>query len=446
VFVSNYALRDWNTCTMLVDIHMCESLRETADGVKIGRKGTQSQTKIDADWRAFSEPGETQKVAEVFFRNFLKSPNDLLPLLYITTMSMESTVLDTLSSFTTAAEAATEALPNVEALLPPPNGISLLDAKNEIFLSYLQALALRNLNVIRSLKEGSSAGDAQKLSIGITSKLIEHRVYLERGVRPLEQKIKYEADKAIKAADDEERAAAQKGKRPDVSNGISNSEGEPVNRADDGSDVASSEDENSEQVEQRSFQPNQARMRKSSNPSSEQLLKGKSREDGVYRPPRISATAMPTTEQRERKERRPGRSATLDEYVNTELSNAPLSVPSIGSTIAQGGRKTKDARQMAKEQERRDYEETHLMRLPKESKKELAKQKAKDRRGGFGGEEWRGLGDAVDRVGDLTKRKSKEGALEKSRKRRAVEDGPRSDGIGNAFDVKKRRVMKKMKR
>ena len=55
--------------------------------------------------------------------------------------------------------------------------------------------------------------------------------------------------------------------------------------------------------------------------------------EGVYRPPRISATSMPTTETKERKERRPGRSATLDEYVSTELSQAPLAVPSIGSTI-----------------------------------------------------------------------------------------------------------------
>ena len=42
--------------------------------------------------------------------------------------------------------------------------------------------------------------------------------------------------------------------------------------------------------------------------------------------------------------------------------------------------------------------------------------------GGFGGEEWRGLGDSLDRIGDLTKRKGEDSALDKSRKRRAVED------------------------
>ena len=176
------------------------------------------------------------------------------------------------------------------------------------------------------------------------------------------------------------------------------------------------------------------------------IQKPKSHEEGVYRPPRISATSMPTTESREQKERRPGRSATIDEYVNTELSNAPLAQPSIGSTIAAGGRSNKDARQLAKEKERREYEETNLMRLPKESKKERAKQSRRDRGGGFGGEEWRNLGEGVDRISDLTRKKQKDSALDRSRKRRAVEDGPRDDGTGGAFDVKKQRMLKKMRR
>ncbi|KAK5170986.1 uncharacterized protein LTR77_004130 [Saxophila tyrrhenica] len=360
-------------------------------------------------------------------------------------MATATTLLDTLSSFTAAADSASQALPDVDALLPPTNGISLLDAKNEIFLSYLQALALRNLNVIRSLKDGADVEEAHKLSSDITSKLVEHRVYLERGVRPLEQKIKYQTDKVVKAADDEERLAAQKEKQAEAGNKQTNGKADGSSESEERSEEESDEDED-EEVEQTSYRPNLAGFGKSNGPTSEQTRQSKSKEDGVYRPPRVSATSMPTTEQREKKARRQPRSATMEEYVNTELSNAPQAVPSIGSTIAQGGRKTKDARQMAKEQERRDYEETHLVRLPPESKKELAKQRAKERRGGYGGEEWRDLGSAVDRIGELTRRKGKEGALEKSRKRRAVEDGPRGDGIGDAFDVKKRRVMKKMRR
>ena len=80
---------------------------------------------------------------------------------------------------------------------------------------------------------------------------------------------------------------------------------------------------------------------------------------------------MPTTESRQKRER-PGRSATLDEYVSSELATAPLAQPSIGSNVAAGGRRTKNAKDLEKERERRDYEETNLVRLPKESKKAVS--------------------------------------------------------------------------
>ena len=354
-------------------------------------------------------------------------------------MENPAALQEILSSFTTATEAALQGLPVTEAILPPKDGISLLDAKNEIFLSYLQALALRNLNVIQSLKEGESLENAQRLSNDVTAKLVEHRVYLERGVRPLEQKINYMVDKAVKAANDEDQALARKSKRGAVKNGHANGENE------DESESGQDTDENDETAVGADaddlYRPNAAAI---VNRDQEQDRRAKGKADGVYKPPRISATAMPTTEQRERKERKPARSATLDEYVSTELSHAPMAEPSIGSTIAAGGRTNKDARQLAKEKERRQYEETNLVRLPKESKKDSVRKGARDLTGGFGGEEWRGLDASVDRIGDLTRRKGKVTALDKSRKRRDVGDGPRGGGIGEAFDVKKRRLMKKM--
>ena len=349
-------------------------------------------------------------------------------------MAGPASVLDTLTDFTTACKSTTNSIPSPEVLVPPENGISLLDTKNEIFLSYLQALALRNLNVIRSLRDGGSIEDAQTLSDEVTMKLVEHRVYLERGIRPLEQKLKYQTDKVVKAAANEDRLALQKLARNNDVNGHANRGAEEESSGED-EDDEDSETENT--THRAAFSASDATAAKSDRHAQ-------SKEDGVYRPPRVAATSMPTTERKERKERRSGRSATLDEYVNTELSAAPTAEPSIGSTIAQGGRKTKDARQLAKEQERRDYEETHLMRLPKESKKELAQQRARDSRGGYGGEEWSGLGAAVDRIGELTKRKGKS-KLESSRKR-AIEDGPRNDGVGGDFDAKRRRVVKKTRR
>ena len=361
-------------------------------------------------------------------------------------MAPETALADVMSSFRSATESALQGLPDPDSVLPPENGISLLDLRNEIFLSYLQALALRNLSVIRSLKDGLGLEAAAKLNEEITSKLTEHRVYLERGVRPLEQKIKYQVDKVVKAADDEERALARKAMRKETTNGRAAVDGEESDDSEassdgeDGSDASDIRD-----VDATSFRPNASAFVQPGVADVANGRRSKSEPDSVYRPPRISATSMPTTDQPERKERRPGRSATLDEYVSTELSNAPLAEPSIGSTIAAGGRKNKNARQLAKEQERREYEETNLVRLPKESKKDRAEQAARDGNGGFGGEEWRGLGQSVDRIGDLTKSKGRESALDKSRKRRAVEDRPRGDGIGDAFDVKKRRLMKKMR-
>ena len=355
-------------------------------------------------------------------------------------MAAETSLHAILFAFESSASSATQSLPSATSIVPPEQGISLLDAKNDIFLAYLQALALRNLNVIRSLKDGVSISDVQQLSDEMTEKLLEHRVYLERGIRPLEQKIKYQVDKVVKAANDEERVAAQREKQTSVINGNGDAESES------GSD--SSEDELSDEGEATSHRPNFAGLTRAHSNPTEQTRQSKSSSDGVYRPPRVSATAMPTTVQREPRPQRAARSATIDEYVRNELSTAPLAQPSIGSTIAAGGRRTKDAAQLAREQERRDYEETHLMRLPPESRKERAKQSARERKGGFGGEEFRGLTDSVERIGDLTKRK-KDSALERSRKRprREVEDGPRNDGtVGSAFDVKKRRVMKKMKR
>jgi U3 small nucleolar ribonucleoprotein protein LCP5 len=356
-----------------------------------------------------------------------------------------------LVDFRVASEAATKGLPELDSVLRPENGISLLDAKNEIFLSYLQALALRNLNVIRSLKEGADSEAAQNLSNEITKKLVEHRVYLERGIRPLEQKLKFQVDRVVKAADEAQRIAAQpaklsretNGKKKSGQNGKAGDEESEDDSEDDDDDEDSEDDDEDEQVDKTAFRPNLSLMA-SKDERQTARERPQAQEDGVYRPPRVSATVMPTTDRRERAERKPIRSKTLDEFVSSEYSLAPTAQPSIGSNIAAGGRTNKNARQLKDEQERRDYEEINLIRLPKQSKKELARKGyGRDKDGGFGGEEWRDLSTSLDRIGDLTRRKSKDTVLDKSRKRRAVEDGPRGDGIGSQFDVKRKRMQRR---
>jgi U3 small nucleolar ribonucleoprotein protein LCP5 len=370
-----------------------------------------------------------------------------LPSTNTTTTTMAAASLkDVLSSFTASTTVATTGLPDSETLLPPDSGITLLDAKNEIFLSYLQSLALRNLNVLRGIKQGKKSEDYAAWSDKLTRKLVEHRVYLDRGVRPLEQRIKYQVDKVVKAAEDEHRAANQK-PQP-AANGGAKAKDDSSDDSDDDSDDESAASAG-EDIDELSYRPNPAAFaapEAEAEPEKVGRYSGKTA-DGVYRPPRISATTMPTTttEQREKRAARPGHSATVDEYITNELSANPVAQPSIGSNVADRGRTMKNAKALAREAERRNYEETNLVRLPKESKKELAKYKQKDR-ANYGGEEWKGLGESLDRIGDLTRKKGKDTVLDKSRKRRATEDGPRGDGIGDAFDMKKRRMDKKARR
>lgn len=382
------------------------------------------------------------------------------------TMAVASTsVAQALPGLTQSLESALPGLPSEQTVIPPQNGITLLDAKNEMFLAYLQTLALRNLAVIRSVgkhiknKAASTNGESQPLNQHLDDQmvkdLVKHRVYLEKGVRPLEDRLKYQIDKVVRAAEDEVRAEQQKSV-PAV-NGSKKSKKAKADSEDEKSDEDDDDDEDGsedseEEVDELSYRPNAASFTRAptaagaapTTSSREQAMK----EDGIYRPPRITATSMPTTERKEARDKRPMRSMAIDEYVADELDTAPTAQPSIGSTIVNGGRRDKSARERKEEDERRVYEETNLVRLPKESKK-IRAQKAHKERGAFGGEDWRGLGDGLDRIDRLTKKKAGSGsALERSRKRKASEDGPRGDGSGGAdmgrdFERRKKRTMRK---
>lgn len=381
-------------------------------------------------------------------------------------VAVDTSIAKVLPGLTQSLQSALSGLPNQDSLVPPTDGITLLDAKNEIFLSYLQTLALRNLAVIRSVgkhikhKSSSANGDAkgvldQSLDDQLVRDLVKHRVYLEKGVRPLEDRLKYQVDKVVRAADDEARAAQKAASASSSTTKKSSKTAQAAATGSDDSDSDSDPDSDEEtgqapiQANARSFMhvftsPGAATSAAPATNARQQAMQ----EDGIYRPPRITATAMPTTEHKEAKEKRPMRSATIDEYVANELSTAPAAEPSIGSTIAAGGRRDKSARERKEEEERRVYEESNLVRLPKESKKDKAK-KAHKERGAYGGEDWRGLTDGVDRIDRLTKKKiGSGGALERSRKRKADEDGQRGDGAGGVdmgrdFERRKKRTMRK---
>ncbi len=362
-------------------------------------------------------------------------------------MAAPATLPALLDTLTKSLSSTLEATPKLSKIELPKDGISLLDVKNELLLSYLQNLVFLILLKLRQAKHGAPTEDPeQNLDDLVVRKLVELRLYLEKGARPLEDKLKYQIDKVLRAADDADRnaKAAEAAAVAAAANGHgsgSDSDSEQGSDVEEGGlDGAASQ----QKISDLQFRPNFTAFARPAGATTASKEKDSS---GVYKPPRIAPTVMPTTEKREKKDRsRPLKSATLDEFIADEMSTAPVAQPSIGTTILAGGRKVKTASERRAEEERRAYEESNFVRLPKESKKDRAmKAKAEGRtnRVSFGGEEWRDIGEGADRIHRLTQGKSgskgTKALLEKSRKRGYdTTDGPRGSGASGGVHMGER--------
>ncbi|KAI5288185.1 hypothetical protein KEM54_005413 [Ascosphaera aggregata] len=371
-----------------------------------------------------------------------------------------------LASLVTSFDDAGKSLPSADAstgekpsIIAPLNGISLLDAKAELLLSYIQNLSLLmflQLRELRSKRDGETSSGSGDLVEKTHAKLKELKVYLERGVKPLEGKLKYQIDKVLKAADNEDQNAAIRA-REMLSKQMDASDEDSGDEDDDDEEEMGKEDDNgvaAENIEDIAYRPNLSSFGKTLPSKTDEEQKSKSKEqapsDGIYRPPRIKPTALPEhpdarkSKRAEREAARAARSSVIDEYVNSEMSSAPLAQPSIGTTIRQGGRSVRSEADYKRERERREYEEMNLVRLPAESKKERAKRGGNAQRaGGYGGEDFRNLGVSADRIANLTRHsKGFGGVLDKVRKRRAMEDGPRGDGrnVGEGFEKRRKKI------
>ena len=352
-------------------------------------------------------------------------------------------------------------LPLSESLQPPIDGISLLDTKNELFLSYLQNLVFLILLKLRDAKSEPSKtdhGQEDTVADGVVKRLVELRVYLDRGVKPLENKLRYQIDNAVRAADEQEARS----RLPKQSNGTSNAKKskQTITTSDNSTDGSHTNDEDSDISDSNSERGvvSSSNIATFTRPSSSRDRTNPSSKDkpGVYRPPRIAAVAPPTMDPKSRRSQRPQKSHLLDEYITSELADAPVAEPSIGTNILDRGRRDiLSTRERKVAQDRQQYEEENLIRLPGAGKKEVRRLEGeRAKRGQFGGEEWSGLGGSADRIVELTRsgggtRGVKE-ALERSRKRGRNEDGDGEGGgggsggsrMGNKF-VKKRRELEK---
>ena len=303
-------------------------------------------------------------------------------------------------------------------------------------------------------------------------RLVELRLYLERGVKPLENKLHYQIDRAVRAADDYNTRAQQRsgavGKKGQGK--LHTSKNKPSDDDDDDDDSASDAESMTSTASSASSdgssrlgltsRPNLASFIQPSpvsNPSSSKRIPSSastSAAAAVYKPPRIAPTALPSTtpgSSSNKPTARSRKSNLLDDYVSTELSSVPVAEPSIGANIVDRGRRdVLNARERAVAGERQRYEEENLVRLPGMSKKEKRVLGGdRMRRGQFGGEEWSGLGGSAERIVDLVRKKNNKGVLERSRKR-GRDDGVSAGGgggggIGVAFE-KRRKVLEQRKR
>lgn len=376
-------------------------------------------------------------------------------------MTVEDTMSGLIATLTTALQSAASAFPDSdEQFLPPTEGISLLDIKNDLLLSYLQNLVF--LVIIKLRNAHSEDGSSSNVFSDIVKKLAELRVYLERGVRPLESKLKYQIDKVVRAAEDADRRSAQKANTKQASKTPTTKElgGDVSDEFNSGSEDSDEDGHGNGATEDNlSAAPRPAALLRNMNGSKKDSTTSKSRSTstGAYKPPRITPTAMPDPASRRDRDSasaatRKRKSQLLDEYIDEELSSAPRAQPSIGSnnTIVKHGRGAMSTRDREKERERTEYEERNFVRLPAESKAERRKAKLRGEGAGgrnlFGGEDWTGLGGLGDRINRSVAGKARgEGpsVLERRGKRmRDTQDGPRGDGvgIGESFE-KKRRIM-----
>ncbi|KAK3390156.1 hypothetical protein B0H63DRAFT_107783 [Podospora didyma] len=356
-------------------------------------------------------------------------------------MAAPATLPALLDTLTKSLSSTLEAAPKLLDIELPKDGLSLLDVKNELLLSYLQNLVFLILLKLRQAKNGGSNDNAEAKNLDdlVVRKLVELRLYLEKGTRPLEDKLRYQIDKVLRAADDAERNAKQ----------AEAAEAAKVDASDSGSDNGGEESEDEvvdgKKISELQYRPNLSAFVRPAGASVSGDAKEKN-SSGIYRPPRIAPTVMPKTERREKTERKNLKSATLDEFIADEMATAPVAQPSIGTTILAGGRKIKTASERKTEDERRDYEESNFVRLPVVSKKDKAKSAKSEGRSGrmhFGGEEWRDLGEGVDRINRLTQGKSSgmgtKALLEKSRKRgMETTDGPRGSGATDGVNMGER--------
>ena len=288
----------------------------------------------------------------------------------------------------------------------PAEKVSLLSLKNGSMLGYINSLLMLIGNRLDDECKDPSAMDARQRSI-------QHRVVVERGVKPLEKKLAYQLDKLTRAYVKMEKEYKDAEKRALEKSTLVNHSGN-----DDSEDDESSEDEIA-------YRPNTSGIintnKKSSAYRVEETAKQENGEEnddnetGVYKPPKITAVLPPQQthfedrfDAREHKDRsNKSRMQAMEEYIR-ESSDQPDWSASIGADIVNHGRGgIKSSRDTEKERRVTSFEEDNFTRLNITNKAEKRKQKQRERNARMnviGGEDF-GIFSSKRKLEDSTSRR-----------------------------------------
>ncbi|CEP60522.1 small subunit rRNA maturation protein LCP5 LALA0_S01e12838g [Lachancea lanzarotensis] len=262
--------------------------------------------------------------------------------------------------------------------------VSLLSLKNESLMAYVNSL-------VQVVGEKLSRQDMTS-SRGRTSS-VEHRVVLERGVRPLEKQLSYQLDKLTRAytrmeteyATAEKRAIEKQERK--LQNGGDDDQGDDISEEEDSEDEALSFRPNAGALVEK---PTSASARSNRKPTEVKEHNEEQEDDegssATYKPPKISAMLPPRQrhfedkfDAQEHKDRSgKSRMQAMDEYVR-EMSEQPEWEASVGTNILNHGKGgIKSSRDAEKEQRVKTYEEENFTRLNNKGNK-VERRKAKQR-------------------------------------------------------------------
>lgn len=273
----------------------------------------------------------------------------------------------------------------------PLDSVSLLSLKNSMLLGYVTDLALLLAIRLKSLKEDKQSTNYKEEVLKST---VTNRVILEKGIKSLEKKITYQLEKMINAYQRREKEQQDLEKKL---NEKSDDESEESISGNEDEDEDDDDDDDEDEEEGLNFKPNpSALLKKSSIKTTKESVQQNTDEDEdegkpsksneKYRPPKISASSIndPDKQVKSKKQRN---LQSMDEYLQ-DISEAPTTEKSIGSTIINKGRDVKSKKQMEREADIQRYEEENFTRLPATKTKENKKDRAKRMRNEFFGEDW----------------------------------------------------------